>query len=174
LTSKLRGLFAVTGLLVWCAGGSWAQAPAAPPDTAVQTTAPAMTAPLPGQSVGSYLVKMTLALAFVIILIYLAVYAYKRYLAPQEMRPGGQRAVRILGQVYLGPRKSLCLVEFPDRIVVLGVAQQTITPVTEIKDPQAMTVIREEYAAAGLHQQFSQYLKKFMGPDKTQQNTSGA
>jgi flagellar protein FliO/FliZ len=168
LSTKVRCL-ALAGLWLglW-AGLAAAQGGAVPADTVVPAAAPL----LPGPSVGSYLVKMAAALAFVIILIYLAVYAYKRFLAPQEMRAGGTRAVRLLGQVYLGPRKSLCLVEFPDRIVVLGMSQQGITPVTELKDPQVMTVIRDEYANVGLHQQFAQYLKKFM-PDKTEKNTPG-
>jgi flagellar biosynthetic protein FliO len=124
--------------------------------------------PQPGLSVSSLIFKMTVMLAFVLILIYLAVYLYKRVLAPREMRPGsgGSRAVRILGQIYLGSRKSLCLVEMADRILVIGVSQQTVNLITEITDARAIETLRQEYAGTGLHQQFSQYLKKFLSPQK--------
>jgi flagellar biosynthetic protein FliO len=154
---------AVAGL-VTAAGAQPAPTPV-PAESAVVETAVAAV-PLPGESIGTYVIRMVLSLLVVVVLIYAAVYVFRRLSGPRAAGGGIQRSIRVLGHYYLGPRKALYLVEIVNRILVLGITGTSIQLVTEIKDPETIEVLRRELSAEGFHYPFSQYLNRFLGKTK--------
>lgn len=143
------------------AGGSGSPVTA---ETAAGTTATA--APLPGESIGTYVIRLTLSLILVVVLIYGAVYLFRRLAGARTAGSGMRNSIRILGHYYLGPRKALYLVEMVNRILVLGVTNTSIQLVTEIKDPETIDVLRREWGSEGFHYPFSKYLDRFLGKPK--------
>jgi len=121
---------------------------------------------LPGESLGKYVLRMIFYLIVVILLIYGIVFLIKRFVLPSETGGGVPKSVHILGHLYLGPRKALYLIELVNRILVLGVTNNSIQLLTEIKDAETIELLKNEFAPGGVHYQFSQYLKRFLTKEK--------
>jgi flagellar protein FliO/FliZ len=116
-------------LLCWLPLASHAlpDAAAAPAAAAPAAPAPALAAsgatahPVEGPSFA----PMAFALLIVLGLVGAAAWAMRRVgLAP---RAGGARALRLVGQLSLGPRERVVIVEVADRWLLLGVASGSIS-----------------------------------------------
>ena len=86
----------------------------------------------------SYVFSLLLTFAIVVGLAYLTSRFLSRRLAPTMQ--GGRMLIR--DAVSLGVNKSLYLVEIGDKVFLLGVTEQSITPVKEFTDEKFITELR--------------------------------
>ena len=79
--------------------------------------------------------QMALALLLLLGVIFVAFYLLRRF-GPRLGLPMARRHTGLVfeGQLPLGPRKSVVLVRFLNKVMVLGVTEQSINLLTEIDD----------------------------------------
>lgn len=78
------------------------------------------------------IVKMVLALACIVGLIFGVVFVLKR-LMPGAVRSGGERLdIQVLAQLSMGSRQRVCVVRVQDRTLVLGITEGSINTLAEL------------------------------------------
>jgi flagellar protein FliO/FliZ len=81
------------------------------------------------------IVKMVVALAFILGLAYASVYLLKRLL-PGVARPGVERVdLFVISQLSLGSRQKVSVVRVHDKTLVLGITEGSITTLAELPTP---------------------------------------
>ena len=139
--------------------------------------------------------KMVSMLSVVLGIMFLLFFGFKKYVLKNTMFGGGEKLINVLGSGYLGPKKNIVLVEVADEVLVLGMSQNNISLLTNITDPekidenksrggkggsglnwnmgstQSEAVRTSEGKTAG---QFSNFMKKFSGPEPMNKNKSVA
>jgi len=95
-------------------------------------------AELPG---GDWL-RMVGWLIFIIVLVYVLA-VIMRKVAPGSARMFTSQAITVMGRTFIAPRQSLMLVEIGKRLLVLAVTPQSVTLVTEISDPEEMSLVKQ-------------------------------
>jgi len=82
------------------------------------------------------IVKMVVALACIVGLIYGVVFVLKR-LVPGAAGSGGERiGLTLLGQLSLGSRQRICVLRVQDRTLVVGISEGSITTLAELDAPR--------------------------------------
>lgn len=83
------------------------------------------------------IVKMVVALACIVGLIFGVVMILKRFL-PGASRPGDERCdLRVLGQLPMGARQRVCVIRVQDRTLVIGVTEGSISTLAELTTPRS-------------------------------------
>lgn len=154
----LRLVACVACVAAW-AGAGHAQGPAGPPPASAQTapqlagqpatqTSPALSMPLDrqgrksfltdendkdkGPSTRDLLARMLAAMVVILVLGVLAIVVIKRVLPRiNRIRPGGKR-VSVAETVYLGPRKSLHLVQVGGRKLLIASTKEQISMLADV------------------------------------------
>lgn len=139
MRAPLMGLNAGLAATLW-AGLACAQETAAAP-------------PLPDGDLTAAIVKMLAALALVLAVLVGLYWLLRRFLPGQAPGASGG-ALRLIGRLPLGPKKGLALVEVAGRVLVLGLAEQSVNLIATIDDPEQ---VRQLGAGRG---GFGQALKK--------------
>ena len=93
----------------------------------------------------SAFLKMLFALAVVLGLLVGAMYFFRRIL--QQPTAGGHdnRAINVVAARYLGPKSSIMVVEVLGKFIVIGLANNQISHLATIDDPEA----REQFKCSG-------------------------
>lgn len=78
--------------------------------------------------------KMLTTLAFVVGLMFLLFYIFKKLVAKQGMFGTADKPIRVLSTGFLGPKKSIAMVEVAGRVLILGVANEQITLLSSLED----------------------------------------
>ena len=92
----------------------------------------------------AYLLSLVAVFAVVVVMAYFtAKFIGGRFNA--RMSTGGGR---VLENLPLGPNRSVCIVEMAGRVFLLGVAEGSITLLSEITDGDAIENLREKHRAA--------------------------
>ncbi len=76
------------------------------------------------------------ALFFILAIIFIGVWALKRYGPAIGMGGLKNAGLELLGQLPLGPKRGLAVVRFQDRTLVLGVTEHQINLVAEMDSDQ--------------------------------------
>jgi flagellar biosynthetic protein FliO len=77
--------------------------------------------------------KMLAALGIVLGGMFVTMYLAKRYLR-RDVSGAKQRLIRVLASQYIGVKKQIALVEVPGTVLVLGVTNDNIRLLTELKE----------------------------------------
>lgn len=117
--------------------------------------------PNPSPGFFSTLVRLLLALAITIGLIFVTVWGLKII---WEKRGWNNvvdegKPVRILTSTYLAPRKTIHLVEVANRILVLGVGNEEVNCLEVIREPAEVESLREA-TQPGFHKIFTRITQK--------------
>lgn len=99
--------------------------------------------PIKSQGILSSIINFLLSLLFVIGLIYVMMIALKYFYLKTSIPLTRQDAVKILAREYLDSKKSLYIVEFGEKILLLGVTENNISKITEITAPEEINKIKE-------------------------------
>jgi len=104
-------------------------------------------------SLASAAMRMGLALLLILAIILLGFWMLRRFGPKIGLGPAGRGGLlRLMGQLALGPRKSVVVVRFLNKDLVLGVTDQTITLLTEVPSdhdsPKAFADTLAQAAAA--------------------------
>jgi flagellar biosynthetic protein FliO len=78
--------------------------------------------------------KLIASLGAVIALIAFAVWGFRRF-APRTASMFASENLRVVSRTYLGPKQAVYLVKAPGRLLVVASAQDSITLLSEITDP---------------------------------------
>lgn len=77
-------------------------------------------------------IKMVTALGIVLSILFAIVYLAKKYLGNRIGLTGQEQKIRVVTSTYLGPKKSIALVEVAGEKIVVGVTATTISMLTKI------------------------------------------
>ncbi|MFQ5482992.1 MAG: flagellar biosynthetic protein FliO, partial [Nitrospinaceae bacterium] len=87
-----------------------------------------------GDTMWGTVFKMGSTLAFVVGLMFLLFYGFKKWVLKQGVFGGKQQPIRVISTGFLGPKKSIALVEVANRVLVLGVANDHISLLSSLED----------------------------------------
>jgi len=83
---------------------------------------------------GSILLRILGSVIVVLLLIYLVQVLIRRFWVRSHGKGGINKFFKILGTVFIGPKKSICLVKAYDRVLVLGITEDKISMLTELEE----------------------------------------
>lgn len=83
------------------------------------------------------IVKMVVALAFILGLIYGVVFLLKRLLPGATNAAAERINVQVLGQLGLGSRQRVAVIRVQDKTLVIGITEGSINTLAELTQPQA-------------------------------------
>ncbi len=92
------------------------------------------------------LLKAFFTLAAVVAVLAVVLVVVRRYAAGQISAKSGAQ-FRIIGQIALQPKKQVYLLLVADRLLVVGAADQGMTTLAEITDPEAIAALVEARTA---------------------------
>ena len=96
-------------------------------------------------SFSSSVIKMVTALGIVLSLLFAVVYLVKKYLGKKIGLAGQEQKIRVLTSTYLGPKKSIALVEVAGEKIVVGVTATHISMLTKVgKEKDFEEVLKEQ------------------------------
>ncbi|SEA49408.1 flagellar biosynthetic protein FliO [Alkalimonas amylolytica] len=104
-----------------------------------------------GASSGLSLGKIVISLAFVILLVLMLGWAFKKL----TLRIPGSQHMKVISTIPLGPKERLLVIEIQGKQRVLGVTSQQINFLFELNEP-----LPEEKLASEFHSQLQSWLKK--------------
>ena len=87
-----------------------------------------------GANLSGAVIKAALSLALILAMVYGVVWVLRRFLRHRVAADDRGAAIEILESAYLGPKKSLVLVRALDRLMLVGVCEQSISTVAEFTD----------------------------------------
>ncbi|MEW5774788.1 MAG: flagellar biosynthetic protein FliO [Thermodesulfobacteriota bacterium] len=90
---------------------------------------------LPGPDLGAAWWNMTGGLVLVLGILLVAYWLLKRYGPKTGLGMFKRGGLTVEGQLALGPRKSVVVVRFLNKVMVLGVTETQINLLTEVDDP---------------------------------------
>lgn len=96
---------------------------------------------------GPSLAQTLLALTVVLLLIVGGTWLLRRINPNSRQTHGHNHSMELLARMPIGPRQSLCLVRFANRLVLLGQGPQTMTSLDVITDPDQVARILGQFAA---------------------------
>ena len=132
-------------------------------------------------------VKMFYMLLIVLGMMFSALYLFKRFVWKGNLFAGTEKAVNVLSTGYLGPKKSIALVEVAGEVLVLGIANDNISLLSNIKDEEKIERIKNsdnskpvrssvaqkcdsyrstKNSAVGEKKNFSDHLQEYSGAEK--------
>jgi flagellar biosynthetic protein FliO len=90
------------------------------------------------------IVKMVVALACIVGLIFFVVWLLKRFLPGVVRRPVERVDLGVVAQLSLGSRQRVAVIRVADRTLVIGVTEGSITTLAELQTPQREPAAEKE------------------------------
>jgi len=89
--------------------------------------------------------RVLAALTLIIVLIVATVWGLKLIWDKKGLTPQGEdgKSLRVLSSIFIGPRKTIHLVEVGKRILVVGVGNEEIHPLDVIDDPEEVEALKK-------------------------------
>ncbi|KPK96087.1 hypothetical protein AMJ80_02005 [bacterium SM23_31] len=110
-------------------------------------------------------------LLLIVVLILGAVYVLKRFVFNRREFSEHRRAIRVISSTYIGPKKSLMLVEAAGRLLLLSVTDTGMNLITELKKEEYEEYLQHENAEKSVSdssgRQFGEVLHKFLKRPKS-------
>lgn len=139
--------------------------------------------------------KMFYTLAIVLALMFLIVYVFKKVVLKNSVLGGNDKLIKVLSTGFLGPKKTIALVEVAGEVLVLGISDDNISLLAQIHDDERLEKIKAASAggigkiwnrpeveakpakagvapAADKNNPFAKYIKKFSADAETVQISS--
>lgn len=80
--------------------------------------------------------------ALVLALMFLIFYIFKKYVLKNTIFGGNDKFVQVLGSGFLGPKKSIVMVEVAGEILLLGISNDNISLLMQIQDKEKIEEIK--------------------------------
>jgi flagellar biosynthetic protein FliO len=89
------------------------------------------------------LFRVAISLAFIVLLIWGAVWIMRRFsgMGPRSVRSDG--LVDVLGRTYIAPKKAVYILRVGDRALAVGVTESTLTPLAELDLEETLSACSE-------------------------------
>lgn len=98
---------------------------------------------------GVDVLKTFAALAFVIGLIFILAWAYRRYLPTGTVAGREQDGWRMLGTRSLGPGKQIIVLEVGSKLILVGLTKENMTTLMEIESETDRKTVTEALTSKG-------------------------
>jgi flagellar biogenesis protein FliO len=111
------------------------------------------------------LFKTVALLLFMSLLLYVALRMYRGYLQARGARADAHR-VQVLSTTMVAPRKSVCIMQALDHVLVVGMADNQMNvlldvPMSELNDDLRMSLFEDKTASGpGFSQHLQQWMKR--------------
>jgi len=92
------------------------------------------------------IVKTFLSFFLIITLMFLAFYILRKFHLPVSNFYSSEVGMRIYGRLQIQPRKSVYIVRVLNRILIIGVSENSINLLSEINDPEFIRALDELYS----------------------------
>ena len=89
------------------------------------------------------LFRVAFSLAFIVLLIWGAVWVMRRFSGGGIRSAGGDALVDVLGRTYLAPKKAVYVLRVGDRALAVGVTESAITPLVELDLTETLSACSE-------------------------------
>jgi len=100
--------------------------------------------PMTGKSeAAASLIKMLIALAVVIVCIYVGVFLLKKMMVKRRSGRSGSNLLEVIETAYLDPKKSLSMVRVADKSVLIGVTENQISILTELDSERTRAAVQQ-------------------------------
>ncbi len=137
-------------------------------------------------------IRMLAMLSLVLGLIFLLFFVFKKYVLKNTIFGGGDKLIKVLGTGYLAPKKNITLVEVAGEVLVLGISNDTISLLANIREKEKIDRIKNAKEGAdprgslsgvgtpgstapqSIIQGFSKYLKQFSGKEESKDQSMAA
>lgn len=86
--------------------------------------------------------KMFYTLVLVLGIMFLVFHLFKKYVWKNSVFGSESKPIKVLSTGFLGPKKSIALVEVAGEILVLGIANDNISLLANVEDPEQIDLIR--------------------------------
>lgn len=86
--------------------------------------------------------KMFYTLALVLGILFLVFHLFKKYVWKNGVFGSESKPIKVLSTGFLGPKKSIALVEVAGEILVLGIANDNISLLANVEDPEQIDLIK--------------------------------
>lgn len=103
-------------------------------------------------------IKIFSALAIVIGIMMISLYAARKIMRRTEMRADGGEVIKVLSTRYVGPKSSIMLVDVVGKVLVVGLCQQNLSLLTSIDDQQSLERLKPHHGAGQKPSPFSEQL----------------
>lgn len=90
------------------------------------------------------IVKMVVALASIVGLLFFVMWLLKKFLPGVARRPAERVELGLIGQMSLGSRQRVAVIRVADRTLVIGVTEGSITTLAELSLPQNAPASQKE------------------------------
>ncbi len=94
-----------------------------------------------GESITMSLVKLILALVVVVVAIYGFLYLLRRMMGPKFSGSRNGSMIEVLETVYVAQKRSISLVRFHDRAVLVGIGDNGVQPLAEMSAEETAKAI---------------------------------
>ena len=111
------------------------------------------------------LFKMISALAITLGVMIIAVYGFKKAINKSTGGITDGESIKVLATRYLGPKKSIVLIDVLGKILLIGIASGNISLLTEINDSDLIEQIRPAGSKKGETIPFMHHLKRLFPGD---------
>lgn len=91
--------------------------------------------------------KMFYTLAMVLALMFFIFYVFKKVVLKNSVLGGNDKLVKVLSTGFLGPKKTIALVEVAGEVLVLGISDDNISLLTQIHDDERIEKIKSASAS---------------------------
>ncbi|MBN2227397.1 MAG: flagellar biosynthetic protein FliO [candidate division Zixibacteria bacterium] len=106
-----------------------------------ETAAEGVTGMADGDSITMSLVKLILALVVVVVAIYGFLYVLRRMMGPKFAGNRNGSMIEVLETVYVAQKRSISLVRFHDRAVLVGIGDNGVQPLAEMSAEETAKAI---------------------------------
>lgn len=87
--------------------------------------------------------KTFVALVFVLGLIFILAWAYRKYLPAGSPTGRDQNGWRVLGSKMLGPGRQVMVLEVGRKLLVIGLSKETISPLMEVDGEEDIKLVTD-------------------------------
>jgi flagellar biogenesis protein FliO len=91
------------------------------------------------------LLKAIASFGVIIVLMFVLLYVLKKIYLPSGLSGELGMNMKVYGMLQIQPRKAIYLVKILNRMLIIGVAENSITLLSEIADPEIIKVVDEIY-----------------------------
>lgn len=89
------------------------------------------------------LFRVAFSLAFIVLLIWGAVWVMRRFSSVGIRSAGGDGLVDVLGRTYIAPKKAVYILRVGDRALAVGVTESAMTPLAELDLAETLSACSE-------------------------------
>ncbi|MFN3134584.1 MAG: FliO/MopB family protein [Candidatus Kryptonium sp.] len=90
--------------------------------------------------------KLILSFSFIILLMAMLFYLMKKFYLPNASFRGFGANIKIYEKFQIQPRKTIYLVKVINKILVLGISENSFSVLTEINEPELVRALDEIYS----------------------------